>query len=135
MNPVGSYTTICHYKTFPYLQHTLLMKTSSAENQGRQYISATLLNSSLPKLGRIVVYNDVCCKAPTKLPIIRNPDYKKNEICKNDNCRASSSEHPHWLRYYRTYDALRRYQGTKLPVRVKGAIRLTKDGTKLQTRS
>ena len=33
--------------------------------------------------GRIVVYNDVCCKAPTKLPIIRNPDYK-NEICKND---------------------------------------------------
>ena len=31
----------------------------------------------------------------TKLPIIRNPDYK-NEICKNDTYRASSSEHPHW---------------------------------------
>ena len=31
--------------------------------------------------GQIVVYNDVCCKAPTKLPIIRNPDYT-NEIHK-----------------------------------------------------
>ena len=29
---------------------------------------------------RIVVYNDVCCKAPTELPIIRNPDYKMRYV-------------------------------------------------------